>query len=251
MTTATAITEFVRRRTAADFELILEQKPYAKGVGRVSRLQIILAAAARMFGLEPPEIDCGIESDGMHTAVYAYPSDLSVHYDVGVTHGSLTETVREEVSIRELVSFSLTSTEQLKYPVKELESVTWMADVWGEDGAVVADPALDVSDGSVTTSAPIYGTAEVIYTTTRDTHGLRVGARQDAVENVFQSVFWAHWNGGVELLVIEPPEGAEEDYAFRIECTGGDVLDTPDDPSTPTAPSNDRTITLDYCEDFS
>jgi len=250
MPTASAITAFVRRPRPVNRGLILEQAPWPKGTGRVSRLQIILAAAARLFGLEPPEIDCGVDGDGLHTAVYVYPYDPDLAYGFGVTHGTLSRPIRAYVTQRELVSFSLTSEESVEYPLQELVSVDWPDEVWSEEGAVITGPALSVDGETVRSAAPIYGTAEVIYKTLRITHGLQIPARDDAVENVYQSAFWANWAGGVKLLPIKPPEGAEEDYAFRIECTGGSILQFPPEDDPPPAPSKDRTITLDYCEDF-
>jgi len=250
MPTASAITSFVRRPRPESRGLVLEQAPWPKGTGRVSKLQIILAAAASLFGLEPPEIDCGVDGDGFHTAVYAYPYDPGMAYRCGVTHGTLAKPVRAEVTIRDQVSFALATEAALKYPLRELVSIEWMAEVWSADGAVVANPALTVDSENVRSGAPIYGTAEVVYITLRDTHGLTVPPRDDAVENVFQSVFWAAWDGGVKLLEIEPPEGAEEDFAADIACTGGSILQTPpDEPDLP-EPTRDRTITLDYCEDY-
>jgi len=253
MATASAITAFVRRpRSDGDSRgLIIEQAPWPKGTGRVSPLQIILAADAQLFGLEPPEIECGVEGDGFTTAVYVYPYDPGLAYRCGVTHGSLAHPVRTTVTMRETVSFAMATEATLKYPLRELVSIDWLAEVWSAAGAVVANPALSVDGETVRSAAPIYGTAEVVYTTLRDSYGLQITARDDAVENVYQSVFWADWNGGVKLLVIEAPEGAEEDHEFQIECTGGSVLQIPpDDPDQPPAPSKDRTITLDYCEDF-
>jgi len=251
MSTASVIGSFVRRPRPENRGLILEQAPRKKGVGRVSRLQIILAAAARLYGLEPPEIDCGVDGNGFRTAVYAYPYDPDLAYRFGVTHGFLSGPIREEVVMRELVSFSLTSEAKLEYPLRELVSIDLPTEVWSEEGAVIPGPQLSVVDGETVRSArPIYGTAEVIYKTLRDTHGLQIAAREDAVGNVYQSAFWAAWDGGNKLLPIEAPDGAEEDYELGIECTGGTTLDIPPDEDTPPAPSLDRTITLDYCEDF-
>jgi hypothetical protein len=250
MPTASTITAFVRRPPPVNRGLLLEQMPWPKGTGRVSRLQIILAAAARLFGLEPPEIDCGVDGDGLNTAVYAYPYDPGLAYGFGVTHGNLSKPVRAEVVMREYVSFALTDEETVKYPLQELVSVDWQDEVWSADGAVIAGPALSVDGETVRSAEKLYATALVVYKTLRDTHGLQVPPREDAVGNVYQSVFWANWDGGVKLLPIEAPEGAEEDYEFKIECTGGSILDLPPDEDPPPAPSIDRTITLDYCENF-
>ena len=251
MPTGSAITSFVRRPRSVGKGLILEQMPWPKGVGRVSRLQIILAAAARLFGLDPPEIDCGVNGDGFHTAVYVYPYDPDLAYGFGVTHGSLSTPIRALVIKREYAVFKLSDEATLEYPLQELVSVDWPDEVWSGDGSVIPGPDLSVDGQAVRSTKKVRGTALVVYKTLRITHGLQITAREDVVENVYQSVFWANWDGGVKLLPIEPPEGAEEDYQFKIECTGGDVLDLPpDDPDAPPAPSIDRTITLDYCEDF-
>lgn len=253
MPTASAITAFVRRpRTTDNRGLIVEQRPWPDATGKVTRLTLIGAIAARLYGSDTPEVDCGVDVDGFNTAVYVYAWDQDLAYDCGLTHGTMQPVMREEVEIREAVSFTLTTEAALKYPLRSLVSVEWLDDVWDGNGAVLARPSLSVDDNNVVSSQPIYGSAEVVYTVLRDTYPIHIFPRGDAAANVFQSVFWAAWDGGVKLCEIDSPPGAEEDYAADKDCRGGIIiLITPaDDPDLPPEPTRDREITLDYCEDF-
>jgi len=252
MATAALIGSFVRPGSSGSGgRLIVEQRPWPEGTGKVTRLAIIRSIAARLYDSEAPGIDCGVDAYGFATAAYVYPDPPELAYDCGLTHGLLRPVMRAEVIIRETVSFTLTTEAALKYPLRQLVSVAWLDEVWDGAGAVLDQPALSAAAGAVRSARPIYGSATVVYTTLRDTHPIQVYPRADAVAGNYESVFWANWAGGVKLLQIDPPDDAEEDYQLQTTCAGSSTLVIPaDDPDQPPEPSRDREITLSYCEDF-
>jgi len=255
MSTVSTIATIVRPQPPESRGLILEQEPVEdETVGTITKLTIVLTMAARLFGLDDPEpVDCGMDGDAFETNVFVYPYEPELIYNIGVTNGALGSGTLGEHSVTEILSFSLDTEQSVRYPVNEFISASWVGDVWSADGEVVGQPGIEWDDGTVTVAEKIYGSLEVRYTTLRYAHSLRVAAREDAVENVFQSVVWANWNGGVKLLEIDAPPGAEEDYAAGVECTGGEIGEVnPDDdpPVPPPGQSADRTINLNYCRDY-
>lgn len=236
-------------RHAATSGLLVEQAPWTGGVGRVTRINLVEAVAAVFYGSEENEIDCGVDGDAFESGLFVYPFDLALNFTPGLTHGTLGPRLYEEVEVRERLSFSLETEARVKYPIRSIKSCDWLADTWDAQGAVGKNPALSFDGPLLKTSAPVYGTAEVVYMTSRFGYQMTIEAREDSVENVYQSVAWVRYAGGVEMLEIEPPPGAEADYLNDTDCrfgTGG--IKVPPRPFVPPDgfPVYDS-VKIDYC----
>ncbi|SDP69805.1 hypothetical protein [Desulforhopalus singaporensis] len=230
--------------------MVLEQARWS-GIGRVTRLNLVQALSSSLYDTEGPDVDCGVEDDNsFESGLYAYPYDLAMTYDIGLTHGSLSEMVVQEVTVRELVQFSLDTEQSLKYPAQKIISSEWAATPWGTEGEETDPPAISVEGNEIAISKPVYGSVAVEYLAIRHSRQMRISPRADAVEDVFCSYAWARWVGGCELLKIEPPPKAEESYAIGVTCFGGGLLRSVDDDNTPQDPterSHELEVNVDYC----
>ncbi len=255
---ASLITGFVKRPAASgDSFVMLEQQSWDPKIGKVTRLDLIKALENSVLGSSNSlSVDCGVDFDGQSytTIVYAYPSPADLRFKVGLTNGEFTAPTVVELTVREAVSFALETEQSLTYPVRRFVAAEWAADVWNEAGSVVARPAITRDGQTMSVPEPIYGTAYVEYTTVRYVYSANIPARSDDPENVFQSIFYAWWDGGIELLKLSAPDGAESSYSSQMNCWGERVLINPDDEDDPAAPSmvptRNKEITLNYCDDF-
>ena len=236
--------------------LLIEQEPWARDIGKVTRLNLIKALEAVIFaGDNADSVDCGlIDGQRYTTLVYVYPSRDDLAFAVGLTNGSYTEPTIIDVLVKEPVSFNLTDVTDLTYPVKTVLSSSWAADVWDEAGDVITIAPPVVDGLAATVEQKIYGTAYIEYITRRFVYSVIIPARTDEPENVFQSYFYAWWDGGILMEALTAPDAAEYGYANNVSCRGGlsNLIVPPDeDPDdTPKAVPVDKTITLNYCDDF-
>lgn len=246
------ITAFTARPAVDNRGLLLEQQPWDPTTGLVTRLDLVQALSARLFDTTQATVDCGLDGSGFDATVFVYPYDPALVYEIGVTHGALDSPSRVDLEVREAVSFSLDTGQGLKYPLQQLIGWEWAGEVWSESGVVIPAPAVTVDGQEVKVAEKIYGTLYVRYRTLRYVYNLRIEARESSPENVFSSVVWARWSGGVRLLIIDRPKNAEENYQNSTDCRGGSIViiePGPDDPPPVADPVN-RTITKNYCEDY-
>ena len=256
---ASIITPFVARpETDGNAWLLLEQQEYSNNIGKVTMLDIIQALSGKILATsDVADVDCGINSieHSFATIVHAYPYPESLAYHVGITHGNFAMIGRTVVQVTQTLSFSLDTTTSLKYPVKQVISTQWLSDVYAVDGSKIAKPVVTRQGQDITIESPVYGTLVVVYTTMRDVYRLSIKARLTAVQNVYQSVFYGYYDGGIKLLEVDPPENAEENYGNGIDCTGvsgsgSTFFDDGGDEDEPTVDAKNIEVTLDYCEDF-
>jgi len=200
-----------------------------------------------------------MSDDGMSfsAVVLVYPYPETLIYNTGAVNGLLSGPLRTLITKTETLKFSLGNTASLKYPVHTFLSGKWLTDVYDTEGTIVSRPTVTQNGREFSVDAKVYGTYEVQYVTAVDVYTMTVSVRLEAVENFFQSVFYAWFDGGVELLDIDPPPNAEENWANGVDCngfTGGSnviVIDPDDDPyKAPTVDPVNETISLNYCEDF-
>lgn len=239
-----------RESVSPQAALILEQQPWDAMVGHVSRLDLVREIWRTTYDDdEGAEVDCGLVDGCFDTLILAWPSPPTLAFRLGVTHGTLGEPRVVEVTVRELVSFSLTRTAQARYPIQALVSASWLAECYDADGNEVAAPTITVDGQQLQLPGALYGTAELRYLAICHQYGLNVPPREESVENVYQAVVWGQYDGGVELLEVDPPDGAEEDYHDEWDCrTRGKLQLPPDDqPEPPTTDGEDHTVYIDYC----
>lgn len=250
-------------QTIGDY-IMIEQKDYDDDVGKVTMLDITKALGIMLITdfSETPAIDCGMNNDGIsfNTTVYVYPYPENLVYDTGITHGGASPAVSEVITVTEELHFSLSNKVTIKYPALLILTTRWISDdVYFEDGSVATAPNLTTNGNEVITDKKIYGTVEVVYLTKRDSFRVSIAARFETVENVFQSAFYARFDGGVEIINVEPPPNAEENYASGVNCAnanyaggggGSSTIIPPGDDGPPTVEASNIEIGLSYCEDF-
>ncbi len=231
--------------------LIMEQLSRKDDTGKITRLDITETISSILYGTEEAKYDCGVLDGEDSTAVLVFPFEPSLAYDIGVTHGDLGGSIIAEITIVELIQFSLDLVKNSTYPIQSLESIEWYGDVFDEEGSVIDGP--DISVGKkieITVSEKVYGTSKIEYKTTRHYHPVLIKARSSA-ENVYESTAWARWDGGVRLLTLASPNGAEEDYQNGTFCWDrsiADIVPLEEPPLLPPAAEpNSRRINIEYC----
>lgn len=188
--------------------------------------------------------------------IYAYPSPGTLLYQTGTTYGTKMAGVREQIDIEETLSFSLSTSQTLRYPPSNTVSVRTIpgSDFYDSEGNRVPIPRITVNAKEVTISEPVYGSLKATYKTYRHTYLVFVPVREEAVENRFQSVFYARWDGGVNLEAIEVPNNADSDYEAGLDCksrsliNGGDTeVSAGDGFNPPVGFPSTTTEGIDYC----
>ena len=256
--------------------VIIEQKPWAKDVGRTSNSQGILAIGTMIFGEELfggvlPLPNCG-GADGFDAPVYVYPSSADLNYVFDVSHGGASSAIATSdksesdvasgkplgvvgvVTREEVVQCGYNSSANTEYPVQRMVSKQWIGKCYDSVGNVVSRPSVTQKGRALFFSKKVYGSVRVKYKVHRVTYTVRVPERDDSIENNFQSVAFCRWDGGVEYKEIEAPSGYEITLG---DCDNGlpDGSDgstdiCPDDRgqgSYPVAVHADRHTKVDYC----
>lgn len=237
----------------------LEQKEFGDGTGKITMLDIVdaLAYATAMTAKES-NVNCGMSDDGksFDTVIYAYPYPQDLVYDSGLTHGWEMSTTVETVRMTDNVSFSLSAEAELEYPPGAFISESWLSEeVYDGEGNVVPKPAVTLNGAYIKLEYAVYGTLQVTYNTVRHNHIVKIPAREEAFESFFHSVFFVRFSGGIEMLEVNEPSGAEENYAAGTTCSegsnfgGGTTIISPDGYEPPIAKAKNITISLSYCED--
>lgn len=265
MTDQNILISFASEEQVDDAYLILEQEEYPE-VDQLTMLGVarILSGVVSSLASATYSNDCIMSADGKRftTSVLAYPYPMGLIYNVGVVNGSASTSGGTFVTKTETLKFSLDNAATLKYPIHTFVSGEWMGDVYLTDGTIIPTPSITRVGQELRVDLDIWGTYEVTYTTWVETHIVSVSARDEAVENFFQSVFYASFEYGIELLNLEPPPNAEENYLNGVDCNGypigwdydggSDLIVVPPEDGTgvPTAEPVNETITLNYCVDF-
>lgn len=248
--TTLPITYGLPRRLTDDRRFLVEQAPWAGGVGMVTKLNLVHYLGHALYGDEEETVDCGIDGGRYTSALHVYPFVVGTSYEAALSHGELGDGVDQEVEVRELVSFSLENEARVKYPIRTLRSAQWATTPWDETGAETSAPAIDVDGQIVRLAKKVYGSVVLTYRTFRHQHRLRVPPRDDAMEgHAYDSHALVWWDGGCELLALDPPEGAEEDFADDTDCYGGGGgrIIPPQPGPPPVGYPEDRTVTINYC----
>jgi len=260
MTDANMVIPFTSKTTDSDAYLILEQEEYLVP-DKLTMLDVIrILSDIVTTGESTSSKDCIMSDDGMSfsAVVLAYPYPETLIYNTGAVNGLLSGPLRTLITKTETLKFSLGNTASLKYPVHTFIRGQWLSNVYDVGGGITSQPTVLQDGRELSVDSKVYGTYEVKYTTVVDVYTMTVSLILDAIENFFQSVFYAWFDGGVELLDIDPPPNAEENWANGVDCNGGVVggsnliiINPDDDPyRAPTVGPADKTIDLDYCKDF-
>ena len=230
--------------------VIIEQERWA-GQGVVTKLDLVKAISNSVYASEDEvSSDCGLLDGAYASTLYVYPYDRNLVFQIGITWGTLGGGQFSEVEVTENVSFSLTNSKSVTYPIQELISTEFINDPWGDEGQVLDVPTVTVDGQDVTLTEYVYGTVKIVYKTVRYSYTLTIPPREDTVDTAYESVGYVWWDGGVEMKELEPPIGAEYDYATEAKCWSRGQLHMEPDTSPPPLPSGDSNseyITIDYC----
>lgn len=229
--------------------LILEQEEWEDGVGVVTKEYIVKHIASLLgYGSTPPTIECGVNSLGYYeSAIIAYPYDADLVYDIGISHGYMADnpTIYRE-TITQSVDFSHSKTQALDYPVHEEGSLTWLMGPWDYEGNDVDPTELAFSGNTATTTTKVYGTAAAVYETIAHRYSITVPAR-GAVENKYESVVWARWDGGYTYEELTSPDNAEDAEDQEVTCYDTVSISSDDPFTAPYADDSNETVEIDYC----
>ena len=227
--------------------LILKQGKVGGGI--VSKLDLVNTLASRLYGGASANIDCGIVNGKFGVEIFVYPYDRNLIYNIGLSHGELSNRTIRVVQVTENLNFSLTDKAQTTYPVNELISAAVIAPCWDADGGSITTPELIFDGVNITLAKKIYGTVHIIYTTIRHFYRSYIPARLNAPENPYQSVCWTNWNGGVkflDLVVPDSPITNNESCAYTLHDRW--LINIPDEKiSPPEADGVHKIINIDYC----
>lgn len=243
-------------------ELLIEQEPWGKDVGVTTEMTGILGIASAINGTRWPEVFCGGMNGYFNATVYVYPCDFGMDYQFHVSHGSVTSGSTDIKYREEVVQCSMQLVHTLDYPLYQLGSMSWIGRCYDSQGNFVSRPQVSIYGNQVVISEEVYGSVRVRYTVVRHTYHVTISRRFAAIENKYESVAYAVWDGGVKWIDIEAPAGFE---AYDGDCGNGsyhddnlqdgyisDQLGRTDIcghryTDIPVASSADRRITVQYC----
>ena len=221
-----------RIKGAGFSNVLLEQ--YIGKTEPVTKLDLVNEIAARIYGGAGANIDCGIINGAFWTRVFAYPDPATLSYRIGITRGQLYDLVIETIEVVENLSFMLTKEVQATYPVLQLIAKEPVGPCWGADGGVISLPKITVSGNKFLVPEPIYGTVRVTYTTVRHVRRVIIPAKDGYIEEPYQSLVWASWDGGVRLLTLKVPKKTHpSDANCAYEIHNSYIVNMPEDKIKP------------------
>lgn len=237
----------------------IEQEPWGKDVGETTQSQAIEAIAALMYGGSWPVTNCGGFEGRFQATVYVYPCEYGLNYRLGVSHGFVSGRLIEVPIREETIQCSMELEHELDYPVWAILSKSWLGKCYDTDGNITTKPNVTVVDGKlIVLDKQVYGTIRVRYSVFRHVYYITVYKRQEALENTYQSVAYAIWDGGVVWIDVKAPTGFEdtdgecENGAWYDEdgsmthISGMDVCDE-DEYSVPVSVNANKHVEVDYC----
>ena len=246
--------------------LLLEQEPWGEDVGETSELQGIQAISAAINGTAWPEVNCGGLNAEFNAIIYAYPCSSGMSYNFKVSHGSVSTRAIDIVYREEIVQCSMKLSHTLDYPVQSMGATSWIGHCYNASGNITQAPAVSIDGRNVLFSEEVYGSFRVRYVVIRHIYYVTVSERTNAIENTYQSVVYAVWDGGVNWLDIEAPANFETyagdcgNGAFYDDGDGDGLQDGYEDGqlsqtsvcsdkyvNVPSVVEADRKITVDYC----
>jgi hypothetical protein len=209
--------------------IILEQKPWGKGVGVTSVLQGLQAIVAALLPEGAwPELNCGGDADGIYPILYIYPSKLNFDYKLRVSYGHLGGQEVDIVYRDETIQCNGADSVSIDYPPYGSVSLQWVGKCYDILGTEVVKP--DVSDigRKIFLSHKVYGTLRARYVVRRFKCDITIPVRPLAIENKTQCTAYAVWDKGLTWEEIEEPPGYD---ATTGDCGNGvEVEVDPDDP---------------------
>lgn len=220
MTEAALTIPFSNPSAAAGSDCLkIEQEPWGKDVGQVSNVQGILAISASIYGKRWPQAFCGGLNGVSRATVFVYPcADIGLNYQFKVSHGEVIQQAIEVGYREETIQCSMKLEHEPDYPVMFMGAMAWIGHCYDSRGTITGRPVVSFADGKIVFSKKVYGSVRIRYTAMRHAYQVQISRRQDAIENKYQSVAYAVWNGGIKWIDIDPPARFEE---FDGDCGNG------------------------------
>jgi len=236
--------------------VILSQEPWPEHSDIVTKFDIAEAVIDSIYDSADLSIKCSLQNGiQFDTALYAFPYPEDLIFSVNVTRGQIFGALITYHTIMETVSFSLTTEESTRFPIHSVLSIQKVKDnALDEYGREVLNPIVKFDGEKLVTPKPIYYTVIVTYTSKRYRYPITIDADVSKVENYFESVAYAVWDGGVRFEVLDPPNGADNDYETGQSCFARSQLNVVgsgssggEDDDIPKAKAEDIYIDVAYC----
>jgi len=171
---------------------------------------------------------CGVSGGSLKTTIHAYIYRRGKPYTIKTTNGTLTPaSIDLNYSVTELVTFSNRDRVDLKYPCHRIVSTTWKNAVYDTARNRVYEPRVSNDVYSLQLTEKVTGVLSVEYVTYRESYSLNATPLADALENVFDTVVYARYSGGVVWLDINVPEGSDDYAKNTIDCGFGSGTNVP------------------------
>lgn len=230
--------------------LLIEQEEWARTTGVVTTAEMLRYVSAFVYNqLYRGSTNCSMVDGRLVCTVNVYPRVSGLAYQLHASWGELSGPRGGLVEITEILNFTLTTEERVKYPCRSISAVRWLAECYDPSGAVVDAPALTIAGDAITIPAPVYGSVEVRYQTERYQHTLAIPRRDEALEEMFTAAVYALYQGGLTWIEIDLPSSFDEATATeRCGFSGTASVTWPEDDPRPVADNPYRRHTLvDYC----
>lgn len=230
--------------------LLIEQEEWARNTGVVTTAEMLRYVSAYVYGqLYGSRTRCPLVNGQLRCTVNVYPRVPGLVYRLHTSWGTLGGPRGGLTEITEILNYTLTAQEKVKYPCREIRSARWLDVCYDADGAVVTPPALVVDDDGLVIADPVYGSVEVRYTTERYSYQLAVPRREEALEAMFSAAVYALYQGGISWIAIDLPDSFDETTADdRCGLDGSVSLTWPEGDPRPVSDNPYRRHTVvDYC----
>ncbi len=232
--------------------MFLEQEDYSDYLGKVTKAAMIQSILGFIFPETSVTLpnNCGGADGIFETIIFAYFYEENLTYDIGTSQGLLGMGVVESLDYVEYLNISLKEEVNFSYPSRQLKILEWEGAAYNKRGEVIPYPDYTVDSKGLKFDSEVYGSLKVRYNVIRHRYVLTVESLQlsdpGVIENKYQAVVYARWDGGVTWLEVEAPHGFED---FDGRCgSGGTTVQPPEEPDSPpfASPTN-KDIYIDYC----
>ena len=202
--------------------LKLEQEPWSDNVGKMSTTRGMLVIAAAANGGLFPEVFCGGLNGTFNATVHVYPYPAELPFTLKVSHGHVASRFMALPIREETIQCGFQTELSPEYPVHVWGGVQWVGNCYDRNGNIVPRPTVTRVGNILKLSEQVYGSIRIRYTVVRHTYTISISSRTDAIENKYQSVAYAVFDGGVVWLDVTAPAGFEE---FDGDCGNGAFYD--------------------------
>lgn len=264
------ILSFKNPTSSVQNDLIIEQKKWGVNIGHMTKANFVKFVGRMLYGdpdtvnpgaseggLYYEQADCGMSDGFIDTAVWVFPGYPKMPYSVDITHGTIDKGNMkiEVIQKHETAKLNMTDTINPKYPVLSIIGAIVKGNLYDKNGAIISMPDLTIEGDQIKLSEKVYGSVFFVYEVLRHEYPVLVPPRdiETVKENRFSSVAYAWFTGGNRHVVMESPNGAEENLEEDVfACGWGSkekIIARPDDPKhRPIAAYADRKITIRYCD---